>query len=42
MGKSDPSYITREDRMKIIREILRIAQLITAAGGGKIAFAYRD
>ena len=39
MGKSDPS---REDRLKIIREILRIAQLITAAGGGKITFAYRD
>ena len=42
MGKANPSYITREDRLKIIREILRIAQLITAAGGGKIAFAYRD
>lgn len=42
MGSSDPSYISQEDRLKIWREIIRMAQLITAAGGGKIAFAYRD
>lgn len=42
MGRSNPSYIAREDRMKIIKEILRIAKLITDAGGGKIAFCYRD
>lgn len=42
MSYADPSRISDADRLKIWREIIRLAQLITAAGGGKIAFAFRD